>query len=175
MTEGRDPGREFDHKMARYLSGLRQTWTNRRGFLKLAAGSAGAATLTPHSADQPRQWGMRFLPGLSAVQVEDDTFTFGLEGDVRGLEPALSYDFTANPVVCQISEGLLIFDAEGGLQPLLAEKWDHPDELTYIYTLRDGIIFSRRLAGNCRRCHRVDCPGPRPGGSWPAGLDVRRP
>ena len=28
---------------------------------------------------------------------------------MRGLEPALSYDFTANPVVCNISEGLMMF------------------------------------------------------------------
>ncbi|HLL49601.1 MAG TPA: twin-arginine translocation signal domain-containing protein [Thermomicrobiales bacterium] len=46
MTQGIDPGRAFDRKMASYLSGLRQTWSSRRGFLKLAAGSAGAAALT---------------------------------------------------------------------------------------------------------------------------------
>ncbi|MCA9862972.1 MAG: ABC transporter substrate-binding protein, partial [Thermomicrobiales bacterium] len=28
------------------------------------------------------------------------------------------------------------------LEPLLAESFDQPDELTYVYTLRDGITFS---------------------------------
>ena len=61
---------------------------------------------------------------------------------MRGLEPALSYDFTANPVVCNISEGLMMFTADGGLEPLIAETFEQPDALTYIYTLRDGVVFS---------------------------------
>jgi peptide/nickel transport system substrate-binding protein len=74
---------------------------------------------------------------------QDETgIIFALEGDVRGLEPALSYDFTANPVVCNISEGLMMFTPDGGLEPLLAEKFDQPDELTYVYTLRDGVKFA---------------------------------
>ena len=68
--------------------------------------------------------------------------TFGLEGDARGLEPALSYDFTANPVTCNISEGLMMFTPEGGLEPLIAESFEQPDELAYVYTLRDGVVFS---------------------------------
>jgi len=46
VTQGRDPGREFDLRMASFLSELRHSWTSRRGFLKLVAGSAGAATLS---------------------------------------------------------------------------------------------------------------------------------
>jgi peptide/nickel transport system substrate-binding protein len=80
-------------------------------------------------------------PAVSVLAQEAGTLVFGLEGDPRGLEPALAYDFTANPVVCQISEGLLQFTPEGGLQPLLAESYDHPDPLTYIYKLRQGITF----------------------------------
>jgi len=34
-----------------------------------------------------------------------------------------------------------MFDAKGALQPLLAEKWEQPDALTYIYTLRQGLTF----------------------------------
>jgi peptide/nickel transport system substrate-binding protein len=142
VTQGRDPGREFDLKMASYLSELRQSWTSRRGFLKLAAGSAGAAALTTALGGPGKAATRRILPGLYVLAQDATTVTYGLEGDVRGLEPALSYDFTANPVVCNISEGLMMFTPDGGLEPLIAEKFDQPDALTYVYTLRDGVVFS---------------------------------
>ena len=123
MTRGYDPGREFDLRMASYLSELRQSWTSRRGFLKLAAGSAGAAALTAALGGPSEAATKRILPGLYVLAQDATTVTFGLEGDVRGLEPALSYDFTANPVVCNISEGLLMFTPEGGLEPL--DRGDH--------------------------------------------------
>jgi peptide/nickel transport system substrate-binding protein len=142
VTQGRDPGREFDLRMARYLTELRQSWTSRRGFLKLAAGSAGAAALTTALGGPSEAATKRILPGLYVLAQDATTVTYGLEGDVRGLEPALSYDFTANPVVCNISEGLMMFTPDGGLEPLIAETFDQPDELTYVYTLRDGVVFS---------------------------------
>lgn len=142
MVESRDPGREFDLRMASYLAGLRQSVSSRRGFLRLAAGSAGAAALTAALGGASRATSRQLVPGLHVLAQDATSIVFALEGDVRGLEPALSYDFTANPVVCNISEGLMMFTAEGSVEPLLAESFDQPDELTYVYTLRDGIMFS---------------------------------
>jgi peptide/nickel transport system substrate-binding protein len=139
---GADPGREFDRRMASYLAGMRHSWTSRRGFVKLAAGSAGAAALTAALGGPSGATSRRILPGLYLLAQDATTVTFGLEGDVRGLEPALAYDFTANPVVCNISEGLMMFTPDGGLAPLIAESFEQPDELTYIYILRDGVVFS---------------------------------
>jgi peptide/nickel transport system substrate-binding protein len=70
------------------------------------------------------------------------TLTFALMGDIISVDPAFSYDFTTNPVVTQITEGLLYFDKEGQLQPLLAESWENPDPTTYIYHIRDDVTFS---------------------------------
>jgi peptide/nickel transport system substrate-binding protein len=128
--------------MASYLAGMRHSWTSRRGFVKLAAGSAGAAALTAALGGPSGATSRRILPGLYLLAQDATTVTFGLEGDVRGLEPALAYDFTANPVVCNISEGLMMFTPDGGLEPLIAESFEQPDELTYIYILRDGVVFS---------------------------------
>jgi peptide/nickel transport system substrate-binding protein len=137
-----DPGKAFDRRMSAYLQELRQSTMHRRGFLRLSAGSAGAAALLAAMGGPAEAATRGFAPGLWLLQQDATTVTYALEGDVRGLEPALSYDFTANPVVCQMSEGLLMFDSKGALQPLLAEKWTHPDPLTYTYTLRDGVTFS---------------------------------
>jgi peptide/nickel transport system substrate-binding protein len=142
VTAQRDPGREFDVRMAGYLHSLRHQWTSRRGFLRLSAGSAGAAALMAALGGPSEAATRQFLPGLYVLAQDDTSVTFGLEGDVRGLEPALSYDFTANPVTCNISEGLLMFTPDGKLEPLIAEKFEQPDEVTYVYTLRDGPIFS---------------------------------
>ncbi|WP_391204153.1 ABC transporter substrate-binding protein [Psychrobacillus sp. L4] len=72
----------------------------------------------------------------------DNTLNFALSGDIVSLDPAFSYDFTTNPVVTQITEGLLYFDAEGQIQPLLAESWENPDPKTYIYKIRKDVKFS---------------------------------
>jgi peptide/nickel transport system substrate-binding protein len=135
-----DPGRLFDLRMAGYLHRLRTEALSRRGFLRTAAGAAGAAALSGAGAvgaEGPRP----FLPGLSVLKQEGNELVFGLEGTIRGIEPALAYDFVANPVVCQISEGLMRFIDGGAMEPWLAESYDHPDALTYIYTIRENIPF----------------------------------
>jgi peptide/nickel transport system substrate-binding protein len=126
-------GRAFDLKMASYFNMLQRQALSRRRLFQVGAGAAGAAAF--EAGTRP------FLPGLSVLAQDASTLTFALEADVRGLEPALAYDFTANPVACQISEGLMLFDDEGGIQPLLAEEYEHPDPLTYIYSLKSGLTF----------------------------------
>lgn len=142
MNGSSNPGRSFDIQMAAYVAEMRDAWTTRRGFLRLAAGSAGAAALTTALGGPGQAASRAFLPGLHLLAQDESTVVFALEGDVRGLEPALSYDFTANPVVCNISEPLMRFTPEGGLEPHLAESFEQTDEVTYVYTLREGIKFS---------------------------------
>ncbi|MFM9105218.1 MAG: ABC transporter substrate-binding protein [Chloroflexota bacterium] len=148
MTTGRsrsrsaDPGAAFDVRMAAYMRQLRDESFHRRSLFRLAAGSAGAAALLTALGGPAEAASKRIAPGVWLLRQDATSVTVGLEGDVRGLEPALSYDFTANPVVCEISEGLLAFDAAGNLIPMLAETWEQVDELTYTYTLRQGVTFS---------------------------------
>lgn len=119
----------FDQRMTRFLAETQRRALSRRRFLGLAAGGAAAMA------------GAMILPGVSVLAADATTVTLGLESDIRGVEPALGYDFTANPVICNITEGLMMIDGKGAVQPLLAEKYDHPDALTYIYTLRTDVKF----------------------------------
>ena len=123
-------GESFDDRMGRFLNDLQQRAVNRRRFITIAAGSAAAAMAAPV-----------VFPGVAVLAQDATTVTFGLESDIRGVEPALGYDFTANPVICNITEGLMMIDGKGEVQPLLAEKYDHPDALTYVYTLRTDVKF----------------------------------
>lgn len=143
MTQRRDPGREFDVRMASYFAELRHAAVSRRGLLRIAAGAGSAAAVsTVMGSATAATMQSRLLPGLTVLAQDATTITYGLEGDVRGLEPALSYDFTANPVVCNISEGLLMFTPDGGLEPLVADSFEQSDAVTYVFTLRDGVVFS---------------------------------
>jgi peptide/nickel transport system substrate-binding protein len=143
VTRQRDPGREFDVRMASYFAELRNATMNRRGLLRAAAGTGGTVALaTAMGNASAATIQSRLLPGLTVLAQDATSVTFGLEADVRGLEPALAYDFTANPVVCNISEGLMRFTADGGLEPFLAESFEQTDEVTYVYTIRDDVVFS---------------------------------
>ena len=66
----------------------------------------------------------------------------GIEGDIVAFDPAFAYDFTANPVVASVTEGLLKFQ-DGAVVPNLAESFTaSEDGLTWTYVLRDGVLFS---------------------------------
>jgi len=127
------PGQQFDRKMSGFLREMREQQYSRRGLMRTAAGAAGLAALG--IAGRP------FLPGVSVLGQVGDTINFGLESDPRAVEPALGYDFTANPVICNITEGLMMLDINSALQPLLAETFEQPDATTYVYTLRSGVTF----------------------------------
>ncbi|MCL1912291.1 MAG: ABC transporter substrate-binding protein [Eubacteriaceae bacterium] len=71
------------------------------------------------------------------------TLKIGLDSDILKLDPAYAYDFTTNPVINQISQGLMYFDQNTQLAPLLAKSWRvEEDGLAYIYDIRDDATFS---------------------------------
>lgn len=70
------------------------------------------------------------------------TFTVALDSDIVKLDPAFAYDFTTNPVVDQITEGLLAFNDKNELVPALASAWKMTDDTTYVYTIRNDVCFS---------------------------------
>ena len=65
----------------------------------------------------------------------------GQGGSVRSLDQAAAYDTNNYPIVNLLIEGLMTYTPTGELVPNLAESVENPDELTYVYTLRDGLTF----------------------------------
>ncbi|GHU60526.1 glutathione ABC transporter substrate-binding protein [Spirochaetia bacterium] len=70
------------------------------------------------------------------------TFTVALSEDIRALDPGLAWNYVTNQVTNQITEGLLTLDANNEIVPELARSWRQADDLTYIYEVRDDIVFS---------------------------------
>jgi peptide/nickel transport system substrate-binding protein len=61
---------------------------------------------------------------------------------VGGLDPFVSTVYSATAIFAQIYEPLVVQDDQGELAPSLAVEWEQTDDLTYSFTLRDGVKFS---------------------------------
>lgn len=79
---------------------------------------------------------------MATAAYADNTITIALDSDIIALDPAFAYDFTTNPVVIQITEGLFSFDETETMVPGLAKSWEAVDDVTYVYQIRDDVTFS---------------------------------
>jgi len=70
------------------------------------------------------------------------TFTVALSEDIRAVDAGVAWNYVTNQVTNQITEGLITFDADNNIVMELAKSWHQPDELTYVYDVRDDIVFS---------------------------------
>lgn len=70
--------------------------------------------------------------------------TIGRPDDTLTLDPFTPSDNGSIFSIAQICEPLILADKAGtGLEPGLASSWTiSPDGLTYVFTLRDGVVFS---------------------------------
>lgn len=85
----------------------------------------------------------------SAVFAEDaplaDTqeMTFVLSNEPDGIDPNVTNNSFAVPFLVNCFEGLVSYDADGGIVPGNAESWNINDDLTvYTFHLRDGLKWS---------------------------------
>ncbi|MDR0475804.1 MAG: ABC transporter substrate-binding protein [Treponema sp.] len=70
------------------------------------------------------------------------TFTVALSEDIKAVDPGLAWNYVTNQVTNQITEGLIALDTGNSIVPELAKSWSRPDDLTYVYEVRDDIVFS---------------------------------
>lgn len=63
------------------------------------------------------------------------------QSDVVSLDPHGSNDSPSSNVRTKIYDNLVYFDADMELQPGLATSWEPVDELTWEFTLREGVMF----------------------------------
>ncbi|MCL2472625.1 MAG: ABC transporter substrate-binding protein, partial [Treponema sp.] len=70
------------------------------------------------------------------------TFTAALSEDIKAVDPGVAWNYVTNQVTNQITEGLVTFDDNNNIVPELAKSWRQTDDLTYVYDVRDDIVFS---------------------------------
>ena len=80
------------------------------------------------------------LPTSAAVQ----EITFALANEPDGIDPGITNNSFASPILNNVFEGLVAYSSEdGSLVPAEAESWTVSDDGTvYTFTLRDGLKWS---------------------------------
>jgi len=99
-----------------------------------------------------RNIAMVFLCGLTALALiftgcsqsksKGVTFTVALSEDIRAVDAGVAWNYVTNQVTNQITEGLVTLDENNNIVPELAKSWRQVDDLTYVYDVRDNIVFS---------------------------------
>lgn len=79
-------------------------------------------------------------PG-SYTWAEKDTLTLALESDPTNIDPRFGTDVNSARVYQLVSNSLIRKDPTANLIPDLAERWENPDEKTYIFYLKQGVKF----------------------------------
>jgi oligopeptide transport system substrate-binding protein len=115
------------------------TQFSRRDFLKLSGtGLAGAALLGTPGCGSVFEGG-----GGGGSAQKTDTLNINLTAEVPDLNSATTTDSVSFNVLTNVTEGLYRLDQEQNPKPAAAEGVEiSSDELTYTFTLRDGIEWS---------------------------------
>jgi oligopeptide transport system substrate-binding protein len=126
-------------RRVRPSKGLVGTPFSRRDFLKLSGtGLAGAALLGTAGCGSIFEGG----GGGGSVQ-KTDTLNINLLTEVPDLNSATTTDSTSFNVITNLMEGLYRLDPDQNPKPATAEGVEiSKDELTYTFTLRDGVVWS---------------------------------
>lgn len=79
---------------------------------------------------------------LPAVEGGTLVYASDVQPITGGVDPYVGQAFANMNATVQIYEPLLAKEADGTIIPWLAESWEQVDDLTYTFTLRDGVTFS---------------------------------
>ena len=123
LTERHDPTMKFTSSTLR--RGLRAPAVVAVGAL-LLAGCANVTTADNAGVD---------------TGAEIDTITVALPGSLSSLYVGAESGILNYYIASITQEGLVSIDADGALQPGLAESWSQPDDVTYVYELRANALF----------------------------------
>ncbi|MEV8254302.1 ABC transporter substrate-binding protein [Rhodoglobus sp. NPDC076762] len=105
--------------------------------IALTGCAAGTSSDTSSSIDTDD-----LLTTTPAATGELDLVTWNLPfGEPASIDPIKSFNYPENTVVANLCEGLMQLQPDFSIEPGLAEKVDTPDDLTYIYTIRQGVEF----------------------------------
>ena len=83
-----------------------------------------------------------FSSALAAGDVEQK-LVFALQNEPDGIDPGITNNSFASPILLNTFEGLVTYDASNSIVGAMAESWDiSADGLVYTFTLRDGLMWS---------------------------------
>src|ERR1700722_14110629 len=81
------------------------------------------------------------LVGCHSAQRDPRTVVFLIESSPANLDPRVGTDGQSEHIDELIFDGLVEHDASFRFTPALAERWEQPNPLTWVFHLRDGVRF----------------------------------
>ncbi|PIE33525.1 ABC transporter substrate-binding protein [candidate division KSB3 bacterium] len=75
------------------------------------------------------------------ADAKEKTLTLALESDPTNIDPRFGTDVNSARVYQLVSNALIRKDPKSNLIPDLAERWENPDDRTYVFYLRQGVKF----------------------------------
>ena len=82
-----------------------------------------------------------FLLGGPGLAKAESALIHGASSEPRSLDPYFHQETPTNSMNKNIHDCLLDYDSELNVVPALAEKWENPDDLTWVFHLRKGVTF----------------------------------
>ncbi len=111
--------------------------------------------------------------GAASAQVASDTYVEQTIGDVDTLDPVQAYDTASGQIIENVYENLYGYAGESvtDYEPRLATDYTVSDDnMTFTYTLRDGVTFHSGNAFSCKDVEysfqRALVVNPADSGSW---------
>ncbi|MEV4776082.1 ABC transporter substrate-binding protein [Microbacterium sp. LWH12-1.2] len=110
------------------------------GILSIAALVAcSSAASNGAGSDESVEW--EITATTAAPSGDIDSFTFASYAEPYSLDYAYAFDYPDNSVLANVCESLLRLNPDYSLSPGLAESFAHPDPMTWVYTIREGVTF----------------------------------
>jgi len=114
---------------------------NRRTMLKVTGGTAIAALAASTAGKAFAQEASPNASPGAAPGAGSGTLVIGKAQEAVGFDPAVVTASSSFDLIAVLYDSLVTFDDNGKPQPSLAESWTMPDDLTYIFKLRQGVTF----------------------------------
>ncbi len=118
---------------------------DRRTFLRLVGGTAGAASLAAlpsHTLAGSPSEAHAVLSASLQEPKPGGTLVYARDGDADSLDPHKTTTTLSWQVQGQLFDTLVAFDANGNVQPNLAKSWDISEDGTqYTFHLQEGVTF----------------------------------
>jgi peptide/nickel transport system substrate-binding protein len=114
---------------------------NRRTMLKVTGGTAIAALAASTAGKAFAQEASPNVSPGAALVAGSGTLLIGKAQEAVGFDPAVVTASSSFDLIAVLYDSLVTFDDNGKPQPSLAESWAMPDDLTYIFKLRQGVTF----------------------------------
>ncbi|WP_053353794.1 ABC transporter substrate-binding protein [Leucobacter musarum] len=112
-------------------------WATAGTAFLLAAGLAGCG----QSAIGADAGTFELVAHTPAPAGDIDSFSWALMTEPYSLDPAYAFDYADNTVLANVCESLLRWNSDLSVSPGLATGFEHPDPLTWVYTIREGVKF----------------------------------